>query len=442
MDFEIVSAEQIVDRANPGDIAVFYSEHFHRFRTAIEQLKAKQVATLYMLDGILEWRNAWADEPYHTASPFTMRPVLCHKVACIGDNQQRMIDGWGNAAKTEVVGVMRFDRFGAAPVTTDGQQEASGQKSMRRPNEAPFQLLVNTAKTPGFNEQQMQTVRESLQDLKEVVEEFGDSIEVTWRLTAGLDREINVSNQLADATGEELYNTLQKVDAVITTPSTSILESWLANKPTALLDYHDCPSYVQAAWRIASRAQIKRAIEELQSPPETRLHFQRQMLAESLYRETPAVPRMAKLIQSMQAEAQKCLREGRPLEFPSAILTPPHSHRISPQGSTNIAFDHARIYPDFDAFGIDEKTELQVALAQSVRQNDLLELRIASLENELGQAHAIFEEIEKHPIAGPIVRMRQRLLNWWSSENSTDRTINQTPASANNAPVVKKGRSA
>ena len=116
IEYQITSAESVSEVAQPGDVAIFLSEHFDRFRDACDRLKKNNVATLYMLDGILEWRNAWEDAIDGPACPFTMRPVLSHKVACIGMSQKRILDSWGNASKTEVVGVPRFDRLPRPPI--------------------------------------------------------------------------------------------------------------------------------------------------------------------------------------------------------------------------------------------------------------------------------------------------------------------------------------
>ena len=68
---QVVEPSAVVENAKPGDVAVFYSEHFERFRSAIDQLKANSVATLYMIDGVLEWRNAWENQPNEIACPHT-----------------------------------------------------------------------------------------------------------------------------------------------------------------------------------------------------------------------------------------------------------------------------------------------------------------------------------------------------------------------------------
>ena len=54
---------------------------------------------------------------------------------------------------------------------------------------------------------------------------------------------------------------------------------------------------------------------------------------------------------------------------------------------------------------------LQVELSHARREISYLHRELAQIQSELDQAHQIFEQIEKHPIAGPIVRIRQKMLD-------------------------------
>ena len=63
---------ELLNVAKPGDLVLFYSEHFDRFRDACIELQRRSVATLYLLDGILEWRNAWENRSEEPACPWTM----------------------------------------------------------------------------------------------------------------------------------------------------------------------------------------------------------------------------------------------------------------------------------------------------------------------------------------------------------------------------------
>ncbi|MEM9412873.1 MAG: hypothetical protein AAGA30_17310, partial [Planctomycetota bacterium] len=43
-----------------------------------------------------------------------------------------------------------------------------------------------------------------------------------------------------------------------------------------------------------------------------------------------------------------------------------------------------------------------------------LNRELTQARHELAQAHQIFDEINRHPIAGPIVKIRGRILEWLS----------------------------
>ncbi len=393
----IVDADKVTQVARPGDLAIFVSEHFDRFRFACRSLKKRQVATLYLIDGILEWRNAWENRPDEPACPFAMRPVLAHKAACIGPSQARVIESWGNIGKTEVVGVPRFDGLSTrpSPVASRGT----------------CRILVMTAKTPGFTDQQLKRVKQSLQDLKSWLDRQADethanrSIEVIWRLTGGLDQELGVVNQLNDLTGNELATVLAKVDAVVSTPSTAMLEAMIMGIPVAALDYHNCPSYLQNAWSIRAADHIDSVMRELVSPAETKMAFQQFQLRDMVYRDTNATDRLERLVREMIRISGDQLGTCQPLKFPNQILE-------SAQETVADSFVHEKYYPQIEEFSCTDLVELQVELSHARREIRHLNRVQSQLRHELGQAHQIFEQIQSHPIAGPIVQIRQRVLDW------------------------------
>ncbi len=395
LDVRIVDADQIVGIAKEGDVAMFFSEHFDRFRQAITELKQKNVATIYMIDGILEWRNAWENRPDEVACPFAMRPVLSHKVACIGENQARVLNGWGNDGKTEIVGVPRFDRY-ATGTSPQSAPEKHNQKHDR------FRLLVMTAKTPAFTDGQWITVGQAIADCKKYADQHADSVEVLWRLTGGLDEHISVENSASDLTGIQLHDQLKEVDAVLSTPSTAVVESMLCGKPTALLNYFDCPSYLNLAWNVSHASQLPTVVDQLRQPEPRKLHFQDQQLQQILYRESRASDRLIELVRCVQELAVEQVASGQTLSFPSNLL---------PMPATSVThFDSRALFPTMPEFAETDLVETQAQLAHARRHVDHLNFRIQELEAELKQAHQIFDEIHEHPIAGPIVRIRERVL--------------------------------
>jgi hypothetical protein len=429
LNVQIAEPAAVLRDAIPGDLAIFFSEHFDRFRDCCLQLKQRNVATLYLMDGILEWRNAWENRPDEVACPYTMRPVLAHKVACIGESQARVLNSWGNAGKTEIVGIPRLDEY-------------FDKKSNRDRSSDTFRVLVMTAKTPGFTPEQIQTTRQSLLDLKHWLTENPTIVdqnssgeakttrntEFIWRLTADLANEIGVENQLSDLTGKELAEVLVDVDAVISTPSTAMLEAMRLGLPTAVLDYHNCPHYVTAGWDICSPNHIGPSLGQMIQRSPTRMMFQHDQLNDSLYLHGPASERLVELVAQMISIAGDQIASGLAsssdsLSFPPHVLEP----------ATRLAgdFRHEFAYPDTPEFSIDDKTILQIELSHARREISHLHRELAQIQSELDQAHQIFEQIEKHPIAGPIVRIRQKMLDLMAAIRKRKNKLDSTcPATA------------
>ena len=242
-------------------------------RKAVEQ----NIPTLILADGILEYRNTW--EHPQLAPGAIFQPVLGHKIACLGRSQARILESWGNAGKCEIVGAPRFDQY-------------TGLKRRQRQPGQPFRVLIMTALTPFFTEEQHQSVRQSLLDLKALfagTQTIDDvRIEPIWRVTKGLDAEIGVDCVISDLTGLAIGRRSPGVSMpVITTPSTAMLEAMLLGLPVAVLDYCNCPHYAQPAWRITAPEHIAPTLAEFVDPPEAKMLFQDTTLHDALECTTP-----------------------------------------------------------------------------------------------------------------------------------------------------------
>ena len=111
------------------------------------------------------------------------------------------------------------------------------------------------------------------------------------------------------------------------------------------------------------------------------------------------------------------------LSFPPRILEP-----VTPLAGD---FRHELVYPNTLEFSIDDKTILQIELSHARREISHLHRELAQIQSELDQAHQIFEQIEKHPIAGPIVRIRQKMLDLMAAIRKRKNKLDSTcPATA------------
>ena len=394
IDVRIACPEEVTRLAKPNDLAIFYSEHFHRFRKAWLQLHERGCHTIYAIDGILEWRNAWENRHDEPACPWTMRPVLSDKVACIGSSQARILDGWGNRGKTEVVGIPRFDAVG------DSEQLPCGDANR------PFRFLVTTAKWPAFTDQQRRVITQSLCDLRDFFSEntriAGRAVEVVWRVAGGLDKVLGVENHLSDITGREINELLEQVDAVITTPSTVMLEAMLHDLPVTLLDYTNSPEYVHAAWTIRAREHMQPVIHQLIEPPQRRLQLQKSLLHDSLQLNESAAARLAQLAQEMIRIGYDCQSAGRPVEFPAQILPPQQESRRE----SNVCQAAASL----KCLEGKDSHEYAAVAAEALRWFDRLHEHIDELECELSKAAEGFEQIASHPVLAPLLKVRKAAL--------------------------------
>lgn len=348
-----LDAEWIVGReAAPSDIdlAIVSDEWWWENSLTICALKRKGVPTLHVIDGVIDWKNTW-ENPRSTQEANGLplfQPILCDKVACLGQAQARLLGAWGSSAKCEVVGAPRFDRY-------------YGMKRRTRDISEPVRILVMTANTPYFNDEQHQAMLNGLiavRDFFAAATEAGLPIEAVWRLTKGLDEEIGVVSKTSDFTGRELADILTTVDAVISSPSTALLESMLLGLPTAILDFSNLPHYIQPSWRITAPAHISEVVGELVNPSPAKLLHQETVLHDTLECSSPAAPRLTRLAATMINQGREARLRGESPVFAPNLLSSPSSTNAFPENR----FDLATLYPGHAVFRMNKLAELQAEL--------------------------------------------------------------------------------
>ena len=298
------------------------------------------------------------------------QPVLAHKIACLGKSQARTLESWGNLGKCEVVGAPRFDNL-------------IGRTPRKRPEGEPFRILVMTARQPGFTPRQAELILKSLLDLKawfEGHERMGEvRIDPLWRLTGDLPARIGISAEPTEFTGKELAAILPEMDAVISTPSTALIEGMLQGVPVALLDYTNSPDYVPAAWRITAPNHLDMVLPELLRPSDARLLYQDTVLHDALECRTPATPRLVRLAAEMIRISRERREKGIPLSFPPRMLPPEGEGHHLPEER----FDLRRLYPNHPVFGKTDVVELQTELGHLSAWCQRQDEEIARLTSEL-----------------------------------------------------------
>ncbi|MDP1564084.1 MAG: hypothetical protein Q8M16_22095 [Pirellulaceae bacterium] len=422
LDVVVVEPDTVVDAARPGDVAVFYSEHFDRFRSACVALRQQNVATVYAVDGILEWRNAWENRADEIACPWTMRPCLSHVVATIGPRQTSILHSWGNA-NCVPIGLPRLDELGISfsKKHSDIGNTNDGLVAESRAAESPsakFRVLVLTAKCPGFTEDQVETTYRSLVALREVVAQNpmidGREVELVWRLTGDLDERLGVSNNsldpLAVPESSGLPDVLARVDAVIATPSTAQLESMLMDRPVATLDFHNTPIYADTVFRISAPEHVRPTLEQLAkfSSSPAQQATQKFLLQENLLTDGQATKRMSELLRWMQAQSLSAHESGRSLELDVADVLTRLSYASNEPQQIFWELRNARVKCDADGTSL--------SLAQWQAYTEQLERENRRLSQLVSEAHEVFDNLHGHPVWGTLLKSHEWWIRLWQGD--------------------------
>jgi len=295
-------------------------------------------------DRILEWRCQYENPLFGSGGGAPQhQPVLADYIACIGRQSARQITAWGNVGRAIATGMPRLDHLLSRP-----------KVERRVPGST---VLVMTAKNPGFTEEQRAVTLESLRDLKAFLGSRAD-ITVLWRVGRDIARQLGIENLLSEMESAELAAVVERADAVVTTPSTAMLEAMLLDRPVAALDYHNVPRFVPTAWTISARQHIAPVVDEILSPSARKLAYQDDVLHDCLECRTPAASRVADLIMRLAArERIDALREPN-----------------SDQGATPPALD--ALYPDEPIFAERDLRALQVRLTRLQKENESLRRRV------------------------------------------------------------------
>jgi hypothetical protein len=341
------------------DIILCVNDHPYGVVRCLDAARKEGIQSLTLQDGILEWRCQYENPLFGAGGGAPQhQPVIADKIACLGRQSARQIAAWGNADKVEVTGMPRLD-----PLLARKWQPS------RRPGS---RILLMTAKNPGFTSAQREVTLQSLRDLQAHLATLTD-VEVLWRVSRSVAEALGVENQMSQTSSLELAGILEQSDAVITTPSTAMLEAMLLGRPVAALDYHNVPRFVPTAWTISARDHLSPVVAELRNPPLVKLAFQRDCLADCLECDGPAADRVAALMRKMVELGRQGRGIGSEFRLPPNLLGGGNgTHGAAPPAL-------AEWYEGQTVFRETDIQALQVRLARAENENERLKNENAAL---------------------------------------------------------------
>jgi len=343
------------------DLVLCVNDYHYDVARCLDAARGAGIPSLVLQDGILEWRCQYENPLFGAGGGAPQhQPVLADKIACLGASSARQIASWGNAAKVEVTGMPRLD--------------ALTRLEMPAPRTPGQRLLVMTAKKPWYDDKQREVIERSLAGLKSYLD-ARPAIQVVWRVTRGLSDVLGVVNELKDLETMELSGVLARVDAVVTTPSTALLEAMVARRPVAALDHFNVPRFVATAWTISADEHLDRVIPELLRPPAAKMLFQAECLRDNLHEDGPASARVSRLIEIMAAEGRAARAQKRAVRLGRDLMGNGTSAKPAPLPELS------ELYPGQAGFAEGDAAALRVRLLRL--EKDYARLRGGSLASRL-----------------------------------------------------------
>ncbi|MFN3445981.1 MAG: hypothetical protein ACK44D_09585 [Bacteroidia bacterium] len=299
------TTEKIKD--SKPDIIIGINEFHPEVAYCYELAQSLNIPTLTLQDGILEWRFMFENPIYEGNSkgaPLHF-PVLADKYACISPFYAHIIQCLGNEGRVEVTGMPKMDKLPILPYSPD-----------KTPNKKK-RVMVITATKPWFKDEQESVVHQMLLDLKLYFESRPD-IEPVWRVTKLLFRDIDVKTTYNAKESKEIVEQIMSCDAVISMPSTAIIEAMRCGKPVAQIDYFNVPNMVNTSWKISCKSQIEQTISELLNPEPFKMWMQDTCHHLMCVKDNLAAERVSELILKMVNHSKE--NPGKPM--PDFLLDP------------------------------------------------------------------------------------------------------------------------
>lgn len=234
------------------------------------QARAQGIATLFLVDGPLEWSNSYNNPSLRKTNRFfrgyLMEPLIHDVILAV------------SAAQASYLAFRNPDRD--LTFMTYKNQRLTSVKSAPR-SDRRWQFLITTAKTPYFGDEEKNNLIHMLRHLIAVLEKSGYSY-VFRIFDLSLLEKLSSKENLLEGSFAEV---LQQVECVIGTPSSVLLQSMASDKPVGTLIYRDAPLFYQTGWLVADLYSLEATLTSMLSREETRMEFQTCCLKENLSQE-------------------------------------------------------------------------------------------------------------------------------------------------------------
>lgn len=243
------------------DALVVTDEYYLPNRLALAACKRLGIPSFHIVDGIMEWRNLFENprsiDPKQGTPLF--QPLLADYTFAMGSEQAEALRWLGNSS-VFATGLPRFDDL--------------DRRNCRIGPSANPEILIASANTPWFSAEQESTFRGVYDHLPGVLDIARDTLStpfaVRWRVAACLQDSVADLPKSQGTAAEAL----DSCSALISTPSSLVVEAMILGIPTLVLDPYAVPALTPAAWSANDAATASSMLGDLLAPSPQRASFQ------------------------------------------------------------------------------------------------------------------------------------------------------------------------
>lgn len=219
----------------------------------IYKAKEKFIPTLLVSDGIIEWENMFSNASLKHYNVKLFHPILHDYFFCVGSNE-----------------VFYFEQRGVNTIQFIPRRMLDMNKSIEMAGNKKF--LITTANTAYYSNSEMERLICLMSSLQDQLDR--SDINYIYRV---FDQKLIESLSIAmedNYTDGSFTDVLAKVDCVITTPSSIVIEAMKHGRPVGQLIYRDSPVFLQSGWNISASVDLEGCLASMVSRDRERMNFQ------------------------------------------------------------------------------------------------------------------------------------------------------------------------
>jgi hypothetical protein len=217
------------------------------------------VKSIGLQDGVIEYAHSWGKR----RSNFRYRPVLTDKIGVFGQFSKDILVSWGcPEERIFITGRPAMQSFECLfNNTVQGSEE--------------YDFLIAPANAPFYDAYQEKNFIDGINDLCDFLKarQYTFLLRIKKKLFPLFHDSLHQYFQ-DSSSRQGIEFTIINSKAVITTPSTVILDSFYLQKPTAILNYNNESLYLNSPWNISHKDQLEAVIEEMKCPPQSKIELQ------------------------------------------------------------------------------------------------------------------------------------------------------------------------